>query len=185
MTGRGRRAVAALLVVGMLGSVMVAGLASLFASQEPDGLQRVAQEQGFASSEEPSATSDGLFAGYGVDGVQNEGLSTSISAAAGLGMTFALGMGLFWFLSRKKRGDSRTGGPVSGSGMVFGSTVGADAGGLGSRGSETDGVEPDVSSYDPQVPEHPAPVREPTGWPRLGDLAFEPEPGDDPWPDRG
>jgi hypothetical protein len=88
----------------MLGSVVVAGLAGFFASREPDGLQRVAQDQGFAQNEESSATSDGPLAGYSVDGVQDDGLSTSLSGAAGLGLTMVLGFGLFWFLSRKPSG---------------------------------------------------------------------------------
>lgn len=104
MTAGSRRAVATMLIVGMLGSVLVAGLAGFFASQEPDGLQRVAQDQGFASDEEPSATSDGPLSGYDVEGVENEGLSASISAVAGLGLTMVLGMGLFWFLSRRPSG---------------------------------------------------------------------------------
>ena len=106
MTAGSRRAVATVLILGMLGSALIAGLAGFFASQEPDGLQRVAQEQGFASEEEPSATTDGPFAGYGVDGVENEGLSTSISGVAGVGLTLVLGMGLFWFLSRKPNGKA-------------------------------------------------------------------------------
>lgn len=124
MTGGGRRAIAAVLIVGMLGSVTVAGLSSLFASQEPDGLQRVAQEQGFAENEEPSATSEGPFGGYALDGVENESLSSGVSAAAGLGLTLVLGMGLFWFLSRKPSGETGSGGSVSGAGLGFGPPVG-------------------------------------------------------------
>lgn len=126
MTAGSRRFVATLLIVGMLGSALVAGLAGLFASQEPDGLQRVAQEQGFASSEQPSATSDGLLAGYDVDGVENEGLSTSISSAAGLGLTLVLGLGLFWFLSRKPTGGAGHSGTVGGMDLGFGATAGGE-----------------------------------------------------------
>lgn len=142
MTAGSRRFVASLLIVGMLGSALVAGLAGLFASQEPDALERVAQEQGFASTEQPSAASDGLLAGYGVDGIENEGLSTSISTAAGLGLTLVLGLGLFWFLSRRPKAGTGPGGSVAGLGEDFASPVGED-------------------------------------------LSPEPQPGDDPWPDRG
>jgi hypothetical protein len=51
-----------LLVAGLLVAVILAGVASYYASSDPDGLTNVAQEQGFATESE-SATADSPLAG--------------------------------------------------------------------------------------------------------------------------
>ena len=65
----GTRAVAILLIVGMLGSIVLATLVSFYASSAPDGLEKVAQQTGFADEEKSSATADSPLAGYEVSGV--------------------------------------------------------------------------------------------------------------------
>jgi len=91
------------------GLLVVAGLAAIvspLASSEPDGLERVAEEQGFADSEKDHALADGPVAGYEVEGVESGGLSTALSGLLGVIATFALGAGLFAYVrssGRKRR----------------------------------------------------------------------------------
>ena len=50
--------------VGLVVALLLAGVLSIYASSRPDGLERVAQDQGFAQQAEDSATADGPMAGY-------------------------------------------------------------------------------------------------------------------------
>ena len=61
------------------------------ASSEPDGLEKVAIEQGFDGHARPSATADGPTAGYAVDGVDDHGLSTGLAGLLGVAVTFVVG----------------------------------------------------------------------------------------------
>lgn len=88
-----------LFVVG--GLIVVLGLAffvSPLASSSPDGLERVAIDQGFADTADGHAAADGPLADYGVKGVEDEGLSTGLAGVIGVAVTFGLGMILFGLL---------------------------------------------------------------------------------------
>ena len=88
-----------LFVVG--GLIVVIGLAffvSPVASSSPDGLEKVSIDQGFADTAEEHALADGPLAGYGVEGVDDEGLSTGLSGVIGVAITFGAGMILFGLL---------------------------------------------------------------------------------------
>jgi hypothetical protein len=83
------------------GLLVVLGLGifvSPIADSKPDGLNRVAQEQGFADEERSHALEDSPVAGYGVEGVDNERLSTALSAVIGISVTFGTGLMIFGFL---------------------------------------------------------------------------------------
>jgi hypothetical protein len=85
-----------LFVVG--GLIVALGLAffvSPLASGSPDGLDRVAIDEGFADAEEEHALADSPLAGYAVDGVDDEGLSTGLAGIIGVAITFGLGMIVF------------------------------------------------------------------------------------------
>lgn len=87
-------AVAALLVL------VVAPLAS----GEPDGLERVAIDQGFDDSAEGSAVADSPLADYGVSGVEDESTGTRVAGLVGVLVTFGVGVaivGLFVMLRKK------------------------------------------------------------------------------------
>ena len=88
------------LLVGLLVALVLAGLVSGFASSSPDGLERVAEDKGFAATAEDSALADGPLAEYGVAGVENERLSTGLAGVIGVGVTFAFGLGLFALVRR-------------------------------------------------------------------------------------
>ena len=99
-----------LFVVG--GLIVVIGLAffvSPVASSSPDGLEKVSIDQGFADTAEEHALADGPLAGYGVEGVDDEGLSTGLSGVIGVAITFGAGMILFGLLRtlRARRDPAR------------------------------------------------------------------------------
>jgi cobalt/nickel transport system permease protein len=100
-----RRTVAALVVVGMLLSTLLATVVSLVASGAPDGLERVAIDQGFDGTAQPSAAESSLLAGYVVDG-QEDGLSPSVAGLLGVAITAVVAFGLFAVL--KPRGTAGT-----------------------------------------------------------------------------
>lgn len=50
--------------VGLLVALLLAGVISIYASDRPDGLERVAEDQGFASQAEEHPAEDGPLAGY-------------------------------------------------------------------------------------------------------------------------
>jgi cobalt/nickel transport system permease protein len=88
-----------LFVIG--GLIVALGLAffvSRFASASPDGLQRVSIDEGFAETERDHPLGEGPLAGYGVEGVEDEGLSTGLAGAIGVAVTFGAGMILFGLL---------------------------------------------------------------------------------------
>ena len=92
------------LLVGLLVALLLAGVVSGFASSSPDGLEKVAQDQGFADTAEDSALSDSPVADYAVEGVEDERLSTGLAGVIGVTITFAFGLGLFARVRR--RGDA-------------------------------------------------------------------------------
>jgi cobalt/nickel transport system permease protein len=88
-------AIAALLVL------VVAPLAS----EEPDGLERVAIDQGFNDSAEEHALADSPLADYGVAGIEDEASGTRLSGLIGVLITFGVGaaiVGAFVVIRRKR-----------------------------------------------------------------------------------
>jgi hypothetical protein len=88
--------VAALLVL----AAVVALFVSPLASGDPDGLERVALDQGFAASADQHALAELPTADYSVRGVDDPRWSTALSGLIGVGATFALGAGLFAVVRR-------------------------------------------------------------------------------------
>lgn len=82
-------------VVGaVLASLFVAVVVSQFASGEPDGLERVATDEGFAQSAEEHGLADSAFADYATRGIDNEQLSLAVAGASGVTLTLVVGHGL-------------------------------------------------------------------------------------------
>ena len=101
-----------------LGAFIAAGLAvagalaffvSPEASTKPDGLDKVAIEEGFADKERPHALDDVPTAGYAVKGVDNERLSTGLAGVIGVTAAFALGAGLVVLVRRSRRASTADG----------------------------------------------------------------------------
>jgi hypothetical protein len=89
---------------GLLVALGLAMLVSGFASSEPDGLNKVAEDHGFAGNASQHLFENGPLAGYAVKGVNGDRVSTGLSGLIGVLVTFGVGLALFALL-RTMRSD--------------------------------------------------------------------------------
>lgn len=99
MRRRNRGFVAAALLL----TLVLAGGVSFWASGSPDGLNKVATELGFDSTELSHASDDSPFAGYGTLGVDDPWLSGATAGVVGVVLCFALASGIGVVLRRRAR----------------------------------------------------------------------------------
>lgn len=88
---------------GLLVSLVLAGFVSFYASSNPDGLEKVADEIGFIETAEDPATAGSALADYGVAGVENERASVGVAGVIGVAATGAIATGLFFYLGKRKK----------------------------------------------------------------------------------
>lgn len=93
------------LVAGAVVALAFAGIVSQFAVDNPDGLESVAEEEGFADQGRDSAVADSPFADYATAGLDNETASLAVAGVTGTLLTLAVGAGLFASV-RRRRGDT-------------------------------------------------------------------------------
>lgn len=102
----GARSAAWVISVGLLLSLFIAGFVSFYASSSPDGLERVATDQGFIETAQDSATADSALADYGVAGVESDRLSVGIAGVIGVLVVLALSFIIFkWLLPKVTRDE--------------------------------------------------------------------------------
>jgi cobalt/nickel transport system permease protein len=89
--------------VGLAVALTLAFFLSPEASSQPDGLNKVAIDEGFADQEEAHDLEDSPLAGYGVDGIDDDRLSTGLSGVIGVTVTFAVGAALLLLLRLARR----------------------------------------------------------------------------------
>ncbi|MEU2232665.1 energy-coupling factor ABC transporter permease [Streptomyces vietnamensis] len=87
---------------GVVTALVLAGFVSFYASASPDGLEKVAADQGIDAKQEPHAAADSPLADYGVKGIEAPRLSGGLAGAIGVGATLAVGSGAFWVVRRRK-----------------------------------------------------------------------------------
>lgn len=87
-------------MVMALVALLVAAVLALFASAEPDGLERVAIDKGFAESAQDSAVAGSPLADYTLGGQEAEPSSARSAAAgvAGVALMAAVAFGVFGLL---------------------------------------------------------------------------------------
>jgi len=105
LTRRPRVTVRTVLVLGVLVSLFLAGVVSYYASSQPDGLERVAGDQGFLGSAREHASSGSPFADYATRGVDDARLSGGVAGVMGALLVLALAGGLFLALRRRQPHD--------------------------------------------------------------------------------
>jgi cobalt/nickel transport system permease protein len=91
---------------GLAAAFALAFFLSPLASDAPDGLNKVAEETGIASTEREHALEDTPLAGYSVDGVEDDELATGLSGLIGVAATFAIAGVLFVVVRRNRRSAS-------------------------------------------------------------------------------
>jgi cobalt/nickel transport protein len=88
---------------GLLVSLVLAGFVSFYASSQPDGLEKVAEEVGFLETAKEPATAGSALADYGVAGVENERASVGVAGVIGVAATGVVATGLFIYLGKRKK----------------------------------------------------------------------------------
>ena len=99
---RTRRFALAALVVTLL----LAGVASYYASSQPDGLEHVAERTGFLDSAEEHPAGDGPIADYRVRGVDDPRLAGGIAGVVGVAVTLVLAGGLGYAVRRRRPAEN-------------------------------------------------------------------------------
>ncbi|MEU6402978.1 energy-coupling factor ABC transporter permease [Streptomyces sp. NPDC046985] len=89
-------------ITGLVASLVLAGFVSFYASASPDGLEKVARDQGIDKRERPHASSDSPLAGYGVKDVSDARLSGGLAGVIGVGATVVVGSSVFWAVRRRR-----------------------------------------------------------------------------------
>ena len=92
------------LISGFVASLILAGVVSFYASSNPDGLEKVAEDIGFIETAKENTNSDVIFSDYGVQGVENERLSVGVAGVIGVIATGAISTGIFFLIRRKPGG---------------------------------------------------------------------------------
>jgi cobalt/nickel transport protein len=90
-----------------LASVAIAGIFSFYASSSPDGLEKVAQDQGFLSDAKDSVVTNSPLADYGVSGIDHDRISVGVSGLIGIAVTAAIAFGCFTLLRILKARSKR------------------------------------------------------------------------------
>ncbi|MFJ9829301.1 energy-coupling factor ABC transporter permease [Streptomyces sp. NPDC101160] len=91
---------------GVVTALVLAGFVSFYASASPDGLEKVAADQGIAAQAKPHAAADSPLADYGVKDVSDARLSGGLAGVIGVGATLAVGTGAFWVVRRRRTNRS-------------------------------------------------------------------------------
>ena len=96
--------------IGLLVALSLAFVVSPQASSQPDGLEKVAIDKGFSDQEKTHSLDGVPTAGYGVEGVGDDRLSTGLAGLIGVTVTFAIAGGLLLVVRRASR-RGRSGAP--------------------------------------------------------------------------
>lgn len=88
---------------GLLVALVFAAVVSQFAVDNPDGLERVAEDTGFIDSAQDHSLADWIFADYATAGISNEALSLAVAGIVGTVVTLLVAGGIFLGL-RETRG---------------------------------------------------------------------------------
>lgn len=93
----------AFFIGGLLTALLLAGIISQFAADDPDGLESVAAETGIIGSADQHPLDNGLFADYATAGIENESLSLAIAGVAGTLIVLAVGTGILASVRRRNQ----------------------------------------------------------------------------------
>jgi hypothetical protein len=89
-------------VVGLAVTVFVAVVVSQLASGQPDGLEYVADQQGFADQAEDHDLAGAPLADYGENLDTDDRVATGVAGLVGVAAALLVGLGLFWLIRAPK-----------------------------------------------------------------------------------
>lgn len=92
-------------LTGLVTSLLLAGFVSFYASASPDGLEKVAHDQGIDKKEERHTSDGSPLAGYGVKDITDARLSGGLAGVIGVGVTAVAGSTVFWAVRRRRTGE--------------------------------------------------------------------------------
>lgn len=92
----------ALVVTGLLLTLLLAGVVSFYASGHPDGLNYVAEKVGFSGAAKPHASDGSPLSGYATRGVADHRLSRGVAGVIGVVVVGLLFTSLTWALRRRR-----------------------------------------------------------------------------------
>jgi len=92
------RMIAAAMLVSAL---LLAGVLSFYASGDPDGLNRVAEDAGFSSTEADSPAAGSPLAGYQTTGIGHDRVSGGLAGVAGVLVVLVLAGGVTHVVRRR------------------------------------------------------------------------------------
>lgn len=84
-----------------IAALSLAGGLSFYASSSPDGLEKVAEDEGFLESAQDSALSNSPLADYGLAGLDSERLSVGIAGVIGVVVTAIIALALFTLIKKR------------------------------------------------------------------------------------
>jgi cobalt/nickel transport system permease protein len=96
-------------LAGVLTVTVLATVVSQFAWPQPDGLSRVAEDQGFSASGRAHPLATSIFADYATRGLGNPTLSLALAGGTGAALTAAVGTGILVSArDRRRPGPTRS-----------------------------------------------------------------------------
>jgi cobalt/nickel transport system permease protein len=90
---------------GVLVALVFAAVVSQFAADDPDGLERVAEDTGIIASGQDHSLADFIFADYATAGIDNQTLSLAIAGIVGTIVTLLVAYGLLMGLRESRKRD--------------------------------------------------------------------------------
>ncbi len=90
------------IIFGLFAALLLALFISPFASQWPDGLEKVAEDKGFIERAEVKPALTALIPDYAWPGVKNERLATSLAGVAGVLLIFFVTYGISALIKRRQ-----------------------------------------------------------------------------------
>ncbi len=87
-------------------ALLLAGIVSFYASASPDGLTKVSEDKGFASTQTRHHASGSPFAGYSTKDVGSDRLSGGLAGVVGVVVVVALASGVVLLVRRRDRRSS-------------------------------------------------------------------------------
>ncbi|MDH3397872.1 MAG: energy-coupling factor ABC transporter permease, partial [Acidimicrobiia bacterium] len=107
----GRMAIGGFVAAGLAVSLALVIFVAPLANSNPDGLERVARDQGFIATAEDSATAESPLADYSVTGVENDRTGTVVAGLIGTILVFLVGAGILMLVGRKRPQPKSEAGP--------------------------------------------------------------------------